>query len=109
MKRHLKPRWNSLTILGLMMGMALLWQVRLPLSPAGHSWLLGLWVLLFYGATALWMAANREAMEQAPAPRDVIGRPIIDVDAPEPEQFAVKEPQTANQPLALPLRQSEAI
>ena len=82
MKPHLKPRWNSLSLIGLILGAALLWEVRLPLSPAGHSWLVGLWVLAFHGILASWITANRQALEQAPRPRDMIGRPVIELDAP---------------------------
>ena len=107
MKRHLKPRWASLTLTGLILGAALLWEVRLPLSPAGHSWLLGLWVVVFYGAVAVGIAANRQALEQAPGPRDMSGRPIIDVDAPVLHPFEGNKEQTDTRPVPHPLHQLE--
>ena len=109
MNRQMKPRWHTLTVSSLVLGAALLLEVRLPLSPAGQTWLLVLWVLLFYGALSLWIAANREALERAPRPRDVVGRPIIDVDAPEIDQFVAKKEEAGAWTLAQPFRQSEAM
>jgi hypothetical protein len=69
------------------------------------------WVVFFYGALALWARRNSEALEREPRPRDCVGRPIIDVDAPECEAKARPKPEipAVQLPVVRPLGQSEVI
>ena len=73
-----KLHWGSLASIVLVSGAILVEEIRLPFSTAVDSWLLGLWVLLFYGAVAIWITRNREMLEREPEPRDCVGRPIIE-------------------------------
>ena len=102
MSNHRKPIWRALAVVGLMGGAGLYIAARLPLGGAAQTWLLLLWVGLFYGVVAAWIRRNSAALDTAPPARDSVGRPIIDNGAPV---FTV-EPQPAVAPH--PLNQSEA-
>ncbi len=87
MPNHKKPRWLSLARIGLVSMAVLVEEIRLPFSSGVDAWLLGLWVLLFYGAIAIWISRNREALEQEPAPLDCVGQPITDMDVTRSDEF----------------------
>ena len=105
MTTHKKPVWRSLAVVGLLGGAGLTITARLPLGGAAQTWLLLLWVGLFYAVMAGWIRRNSEALESEPPAQDSIGRPIVDNGAPvfasEPR---AETPNTA----ARPLNQSEA-
>lgn len=72
-----KVNWGSLVETGFLFGAALVVEARLPFAPATDSSLLLLWMVFFYGAVALWISANRAALEHEPRPVDCLGQPII--------------------------------
>jgi hypothetical protein len=90
---------------------ALLIEPRLPVGEMSHTFLLLGWIAVFYGALALWGRRNNEALERAPQPRDCVGRPVTDVDEPQPARKP--EPKTeapaVRLPLPRPIGQSEVI
>jgi hypothetical protein len=90
---------------------ALFVEPQLPMGAATHTLLLLAWVAIFYGALALWVRQNSEALEREPRPLDCVGRPIIDEDAPEPKAKAWQklEIPAVQLPVAHPLGQSEVI
>ena len=106
--KNRNPRWESLTLIGIVAGAALIETAYLPFSPAAESWLLILWIVLFYGAAGLWTAQNSAALERAAAPRDCVGRPIMTAD---PDLAAPDEDPTPSvaRPVAHSLSHSEAI
>ena len=81
--RNQKVQWSSLAEIGFVFGAALVVEIRLPFSQGADSWLLILWVLLFYGAVGVWLSANGAALEREPRPVDCVGRPILDPDGAE--------------------------
>lgn len=87
--------WGSLAEIGFVFGAALVAEARLPFSPGADSWLLGLWVLLFYGAVSAWISSNRVALERASRPVDCIGRPIVDSNSEDGAEIAETN-ETAN-------------
>jgi hypothetical protein len=78
MIKRKQPQWQSLVWIGLAGTSAIVAETLLPFSPATDTWWLLLWVVAFYGAMALWIRRNEEALEQAPPALDCVGRPIID-------------------------------
>jgi hypothetical protein len=111
MSAHKKPSWGRLKIIGLFGAVALLIEPRLSVAALTHTWLLLVWVGLFYGALALWVRQNSEALEREPRPRDCVGRPIIDEDLPECEAKARPKPENpaVQLPVVRPLGRSEVI
>jgi hypothetical protein len=55
-------------------------EIFLPFSKATDSWFLLIWVLLFYALVGAWITSERNTLDQLPAPRDCIGRRIIEAD-----------------------------
>ena len=100
-----KPVWHTLAIVGLMGGAGLYIAARLPLGSAAQTWLLLLWVGLFYAVVAGWIRRNSEALESEPPAQDSIGRPIVDNGAPV---FAAEPRAETPNTAARPLNQSEA-
>jgi len=102
-----KPVWRTLTFVGLIGGAGLLFEAQLPAGGATHTWLLLLWVGLFYATLAVWLRRNGGALEGEPPARDAVGRPIIDNGAP---MFTAERNSPDPQPgvAPLPLNQSEA-
>ena len=107
MSNHRKPIWRALAVVGLMGGAGLYIAARLPLGGAAQTWLLLLWVGLFYSIMAVWIRGNSAALEGEPPARDSVGRPVIDNGAP---LLAAQPPRPEPQPntAAHPLNQSEA-
>ncbi len=95
MPNHKKPRWLSLALIGLLAVGVMVEEVRLPFSSSVDAWLLGLWVLLFYGAIAIWISRNREALEQEPEPLDCAGQPIINLATEKSEDRQASPPAPA--------------
>jgi hypothetical protein len=89
-----KPKWLALALIGLLSAIILIEEMRLPFSAAADSWLILAWVLLFYGALAVWISRNREALERQPGPRDCVGRQIMDIDAKDGEE-SIDPPKAA--------------
>lgn len=102
-----KPVWHALIVVGLL-GMAGLGVMAwLPLGSTAQTWLLLVWVGLFYGVVAGWIRRNSEALDSAPPALDSAGRPVIDNGAPV---FTAAAPRPESQPNTAPrsLNQSEA-
>lgn len=108
MKRN-KPHWGSLASIVLISGAILVEEIHLPFSTAVDSWLLGLWVLLFYGAVAMWVTRNREMLEREPEPRDCVGRPIIETGMTTSEESPVWPDTREKRPGINPFSRSEAM
>ncbi|MCA9866645.1 MAG: hypothetical protein KIS95_01595 [Anaerolineae bacterium] len=107
-----KPRWLSLGLIGLAFGAALILEIRLPFSPAVDSRLLSLLVLFFYGAVAIWIRRNGEALEGEPSPLDCVGQPVFDPgirEWKEAEKSEVSEADPAIRPTAHAFGQPEAM
>ena len=107
--KYRRPRWDSLALIGVVAGAALIETAYMPFSPAAELWLLIVWVVLFYGAASLWIAQNGSALERAAEPRDCVGRPVMQAgtdlsDAPDSEP----SPSVA-QPVSRSFSHSEAI
>lgn len=81
MTRKNTPRWRRLDLIMLVFVAGLVAESLLPISPVINALLIGLWVLICYGAAAIWIMLNRESLEREPQPLDCIGRPIIDSEA----------------------------
>ena len=64
MKGQNGPQWKALGLIVLAGGLALVEEARLPLPEAADGWALLVWVLFFYGALMLWVAANRRRLEE---------------------------------------------
>jgi hypothetical protein len=111
MSSNKKPTWRITFLVGFVGVGALFVEPQLPLGATTHTLLLLAWVMVFYGALAIWVKANREALEREPQPRDCVGRSIIDVDAPEREAKARPKPENpaVQLPVVHPLSQSEVI
>ena len=105
MTTHKKPVWRSLAVVGLLGGAGLTIPARLPLGGAAQTWLLLVWVGLFYAVMAGWIRRNSEALESEPPAQDSIGRPIVDNGAPV---FAAEPRAETPNSAARPLNQSEA-
>ena len=108
MKRN-TPHWGWLASIGLVSGGLLVEEINLPFSPAVDSWLLGLWVLLFYGAVAIWITRNREMLEREPEPRDCVGRPIIESGLTTSGETPASPETREKRPGINPFSQSEAM
>lgn len=108
MKRN-KPYWGSLASIVLISGAILFEEIHLPFSTAVDSWLLGLWVLLFYGAVAIWVTRNREMLEREPEPRDCVGRPIIETGMTTSGKSPASQKPTEKRPRIKPFSRSEAM
>lgn len=108
MKRN-KPHWGSLASIGLISTAILVEEIHLPFSTAVDSWLLGLWVLLFYGAVAMWVTRNREMLEREPEPRDCVGRPIIETGLTATEESPASQKPTEKRAGINPFSRSEAM
>lgn len=108
MKRN-KPYWGSLASIVLISGAILVEEIHLPFSTAVDSWLLGLWVLLFYGAVAMWVTRNREMLEREPEPRDCVGRPIIETGMTTSGKSPASQKPTEKRPRIKPFSRSEAM
>lgn len=111
MSSHKRPAWRHMYLIGVAGVGALLLEPRLPVGEMTHTFLLLGWVLFFYGALALWARQNTEALERAPQPRDCAGRPIMDVDEPQPMRRPElkTEAPAVRLPLPYPIGQSEVI
>lgn len=109
MTKNRIPEWSSLIEIGLAFGALLVVEQRLPFSPAADMWLLIGWAFLFYGSIGHWISRNQTALEQQPAPRDCVGRPIIECDPVgefEPDGVMgrqVKQNYRAARPTAQPI------
>ncbi len=107
--KNRKPRWDSLALIGVVAGAALVETAYLPFSRAAESWLLILWVVLFFGAASLWLAQSSAALERAAAPRDCVDRPIMQID-PDLAQAPDEEPDpSVAQPVFRSFSHSEVI
>lgn len=104
-----KPHWGSLASIVLISGAILVEEIHLPFSTAVDSWLLGLWVLLFYGAVAMWVTRNREMLEREPEPRDCVGRPIIETGMTTSGKSPASQKPTEKRPRIKPFSRSEAM
>ncbi len=107
--KNRKPRWESLTLIGVVAGAGLIETAYLPFSRAAESWLLIFWVVLFYGAAGLWIAQNSATLEHAAEPRDCVGRPIMHAD---PEQASAPDEESTpavTRPVSHSLSHSETI
>lgn len=104
-----KPNWGSLAFIVLVSGSILVEEIRLPFSTAVDSWLLGLWVLLFYGAVAIWITPNREMLEREPEPHDCVGRPIIETGMTTSGKSPASQKPTEKRPGIKPFSRSEAM
>jgi hypothetical protein len=111
MSTRKKPMWRNMFLIGFASIGALFVEAQLPVGATTHTLLLLVWVVAFYGALALWVRRNNEALEREPRPLDCVGRPIIDVDAPECEAKARPKPEkpAVQLPVVRPLGQSEVI
>jgi hypothetical protein len=111
MSTRKQPTWRNMFLIGFAGIGALFVEPQLPVSATTHTLLLLAWLMAFYGALAIWVQANREALERAPRPRDCVGQPIIGVDAPEREVKSQQKPEfpAVQLPVARPLGQSEVI
>lgn len=107
-----KPRWNWLALVGLVFGIGLVVEGRLPFSPAADAWLLGFGVLLFYGAITIWIEGNRDALDWEPQPLNCVGQPIFDpglVGPDESKESSGKQDGPAGQPTARAFGRSELV
>ena len=91
------PNWRLLALISIFSIFVLVGEVVLPFSQAIDSWFLIIWVLVFYGIVGTWVTRERNALEQQPAPRDCIGRRIM-----EPDEVEIPEPASkrSNVPFA---------
>lgn len=78
MSTRSKPAWHILFIIGLGSAAALYIESLWPVDSQAHTWLLLVWMILFYGGVAVWTRGNSEALEYEPPALDCTGRPIID-------------------------------
>jgi hypothetical protein len=111
MSTRKKPTWRNMFLIGFAGLGALYIEAQLPAGATIYTLLLLAWVVFFYGALAMWVQANREALEREPRPRDCVGQPIIDEDAPEREAKPRQklESPAVQLPVTRPLGQSEVI
>ncbi len=111
MSKHKQPAWRSMFLIGFAGIGVLFIEPQMPVGATPHTLVLLVWVIGFYGALAIWIRANREALERGPRPRDFAGRLIIDVDAPECQAQTQTKPESpvAHLPVAYPPGQSEVI
>lgn len=84
-----KPSWKALALIGIISIFALIEEAWLPLPATVDSWMLLVWVMLFYGMIGTWITHESEALENQPEPLDCVGRRILDVDA-----YGLDEPPT---------------
>jgi len=82
MSTRKKPAWHALFVIGLGSALLLFVESRLPVGAQAHTWLLLVWVALFYGALAIWTRRNGETLDNEPPALDCAGRPIIDNNPP---------------------------
>lgn len=114
MSTRSKPAWHILFVISLGGAAVLYIESLLPVDSQVHTWLLLVWIILFYGGVAVWMRSNSEALEHEPPALDGTGRPIIDDGLPTTRRSAIAtqtrdrkyRPEVESRPLGY--RHSEA-
>lgn len=111
MSTRKRPMWRTMFLIGFAGVGTLVIEPQLPVGATIHTLLLLTWLASFYGALAIWAHGNSEALESEPRPRDFVGRPIFDADAPEREANPRQQPEipAVQLPVARQITQSSEV
>lgn len=74
------PNWRMLALISFGSILVLVIEARLPISVKYDTWLLIVWILLFYGFISAWITREIDALEHLPEPRDCVGRLIMNLE-----------------------------